>query len=108
MNGELLNIIYGFFVSIFPDMSYWVEDGGTFNLMSNGLFDSLSNRTFSSSFYTNWLEYVNSNLGYEYCNFMYAVIAYIISRIIFFVLILLLFKLFKWIFNLIFKLFRLN
>lgn len=102
MNGELLNIIYQFYQGLFNIKVPY----SNINLTLAGLFDAFYNykELGYNSFYFALGDYFEL---YEAEPF-YQIIAVILTFITFIFLIVLLFKLFKWIFNLIFKLFRLN
>lgn len=93
MNGELLNIIYWWYNSLFTanNMTYSYRQGLRY------FFDGVRNG--------NLYQYLFEQYGTDRPVYN---LSFILTSITFAILIMLLFKLFKWIFNLIFKLFRLN
>lgn len=110
MYGELFSIIWIFFAKAL----FYVEDYDDSMLLdySRTFLNRLS--AFVASFdgaygfdgVANW---VNDYLFFDgNVEFGLVVVCDIVSIIVLFILVILLFKLFKWIFNLIFKLFRLN
>lgn len=108
MRGELLTIIYQFFAQFLGVHS---------DVYSYGFKDAFSSMFIYNDGYNDYtVQLLNNMMGYyedfgdgiDFLQVPINFIAVILTFIVFIFLIILLFKLFKWIFNLIFKLFRLN
>lgn len=102
MNGDLLEIIYSFILSIFTENidCRFMDFNQYFYSALAEPFQEGANFFMSLDLYMQEDGYMTSVQD--------GLVAYIITWIIAIILIVLLFKLFKWIFNLIFKLFKLN
>lgn len=99
MNGDLLNIIYGFFNSLLGGL-----EQVPFRNMVYYVYNSLG----SVDFYQSIITLSGATGIANISGVVMSLVAFFITWIIVVILIILLFKLFKWIFTLIFKLFRLN
>lgn len=132
MSGELFNIIYQFFLSLFSNDISFIQDAGyyEFNDWLYAFFGSFiglgGEKTITELKYAvvgnpeNYtITTITSKLTFMdmFSNFVgggdswqvgEVFISGVLTCIVGIILIVLLFKLFKWIFNLIFKLFRLN
>lgn len=100
MNGELLNIIYLFYQSLFQiNVPYH-----NINTTLAGLFESFYGyRNLGyDNFYTALADYFDLSEAEAF----YQLVSVILTFITFIILIVLLFKLFKRIFNLVFRLFK--